>query len=101
MLIEGIIDGALLLNEFILIKALFASNYQISYLFQFSIVILLFSVVFNEIIKRTIKKKKLLIWIGIITRLPLAALAFFPSDANLIAQNPIYPIVFLSVFLFY
>lgn len=101
MFLEGIIDGALLLNEFILIKALFASNYQIGYLFQFSVVVLLFSVVFNEIIRRTVNKKRLLIWVGIITRLPLAVLFFFPSNASVIEQNPAYPLIFLSVFLFY
>jgi len=101
MFLEGIIDGALLLNEFILIKGLFGTNYQISFLFQFSVIVLLFSVLFNEIIKRARKKKSLLIWVGIITRLPLASLVFFPSNANVIMSNPIYAGVFLSVFLFY
>jgi len=101
MFLEGIIDGALLLNEFILIKSLLASNYQVSYLFQFSVIILLFSVLFNELIKRAKSKKRLLIWVAIITRLPLAGLAFFPTDAEQIQNNPIIPIIFLTVFLFY
>lgn len=101
MLLEGIIDGALLLNEFILIKSLLASNYQISFLFQFGVVILLLSVVFNELIKRAKRKKRLLIWVAILTRLPLLGLAFFPSNPDQIMANPIYPAVFLSVFLIY
>ncbi len=101
MLLEGFIDGALLLNEFILIKSLLASNYQISFLFQFGVIILLFSVVFNEFIKRAKSKKKLLIWVAIITRLPLIGLAFFPSNPDQIMANPVYPLVFLTVFLFY
>lgn len=101
MFLEGIIDGALLLNEFILIKSLFASNYQVSYLFQFAVVILLFSVLFNELIKRTRNKKRLLRVVAWTTRLPLAVLFFFPTDAQIIAQNTFYPIVFLSVFLVY
>lgn len=101
MLLEGIVDGALLLNEFILIKSLMASNYQISFLFQFSVIVLLFSVIFNELIKRAKSKKRLLIWVAIITRLPLAGLAFFPSNSDKIMENPVYAIVFLTVFLFY
>lgn len=101
MLLEGIIDGALLLNEFILIKSLLASNYQISFLFQFGVIILLLSVAFNELIKRAKRKKRLLMWVAILTRLPLIGLAFFPSDPEQIMANPIYPAVFLTVFLFY
>jgi len=58
MFIEGIIDGALILNEFILIKSLFGSDYQLGMLFQFSVVVLLFSVLFNERIKRTARRWK-------------------------------------------
>ncbi|MBI9069711.1 MAG: hypothetical protein JEZ09_20610, partial [Salinivirgaceae bacterium] len=101
MFLEGIIDGALILNEFILVKGLFGSHFQISYLFQFSVIVLLFSVIFNEIIKRTLNKKRLLIWVGIITRLPLATLMFFPSNAQTIIQNPFYAGIFLTIFLFY
>jgi hypothetical protein len=101
MFLEGIIDGALLLNEFILIKSLFASNYQISFLFQFGVVVLLFSILFNEVVKRVKKSKKFLIWVGIITRLPLATLVFFPSNPDLIVSNNIYSSLFLIIFLFY
>src|SRR5690606_2446059 len=88
MVLEGIIDGALLLNEFVLIKSLHGSNYQISYLFQYSVIIFLFSVLFNKIVKRSQNKKRLLIWVGIITRLPLAVMAFFPRNAEIIKNNP-------------
>jgi len=101
MILEGIIDGALLLNEFILIKSLFASNYQIGFLFQFAVIVLLFSVLFNEFIKRARNKKHFLMWVALITRLPLAGLMFFPHSATQIAGNSIYPIIFLGVFLFY
>jgi hypothetical protein len=101
MLLEGIIDGALLLNEFILLKSLHGTNYQISYLFQYSVVIFLFSIVFNELVKRSRNKKRLLIWVGIVTRLPLAAIIFFPTDAELISNNPHYATLFLMLFLVY
>ncbi|MDA3891835.1 MAG: MFS transporter [Salinivirgaceae bacterium] len=101
MFLEGIIDGALLLTEFILIKSLFATNYQVSFLFQFSVIVLLFSVLFNQIIKRLKRKKRFLLWVALITRLPLAGLVLFPSNAEIVMHNKIYPLVFLFVFLFY
>lgn len=101
MFIEGIINGALLLNEFILIKSLLASNFQVSFLFEFSVVALLFSVLFNEIIKRIRRKKKFLLWLAIITRLPLISIAFFPKSHEVIASSSLYPIIFLVIFLFY
>lgn len=101
MLIEGIIDGSLLLNEFILIKSLNSTNYQISYLFQYSVIIFLFSILFNEFVKRSRNKKRLLIWVGIITRLPLAVFIFFPISAELIQSNPHLATIFLLVFLVY
>jgi MFS family permease len=101
MVLEGIIDGALLLNEFVLIKSLHGSNYQISYLFQYSVIIFLFSVLFNKIVKRSRNKKRLLIWVGIITRLPLAVMAFFPRGAEIIKNNPQFTTFFLLVFLVY
>ncbi len=101
MVLEGIIDGALLLNEFILIKSLLGSNYQISYLFQFTVIPMVFSLIINEFIKRTKNKKKLLRVIAIITRLPLIALFFFPSSMDIIASNSIYASIFIIVFFFY
>ncbi|PKP09415.1 MAG: hypothetical protein CVU09_10750 [Bacteroidetes bacterium HGW-Bacteroidetes-4] len=101
MALEGVIDGALLLNEFVLLKSLHGTNYQISYLFQYSVVIFLFSVLFNKIVKRSRNKKRLLIWVGVITRLPLAVMAFFPNDADIIKNNPHFTTFFLLVFLVY
>lgn len=99
--LEGIIDGSLLLNEFVLIKSLLGSNYQISYLFQFSVIPMFLSVLLNEFIKRTKNKKKLLRVIAIVTRLPLVAVMFFPTSLSEIAKNSIYSSIYLLIFLFY
>ncbi len=101
MILEGIIDGALLLSEFILIKSLLGSNFQISYLFQFAVIPMVFSVVINEFIKRTKNIKKLLRIIATITRLPLIALLFFPSSMQEIASNSAYASIYIIVFFFY
>lgn len=51
-LIEGVIEGVLALNEFVLVKSLHGTNYQIGFLFQFSVIVLIFAIVFNEFLKR-------------------------------------------------
>ena len=52
-IIEGIILGVLALNEFVFIKSLKGSNYELGFLFQFSMVVFIFLVFINEFIKRT------------------------------------------------
>lgn len=99
--LEGIIDGSLLLNEFILIKSLLGSNYQISYLFQFSVIPLFLSVLLNEFIKRTANKKKLLRIVAIVTRLPLIFVLFFPDSLSQISKSSVYASIYLLIFLFY
>lgn len=98
-LIEGILTGSLALNEFVLIKSLKGTNYQIAFLFQFSVIVLLFSIIFNELLKRTSKKRILLRRIGILTRLPLILLFFFPTTAAEIGL--FHQLLFLSIFLIY
>ena len=71
-IIEGIILGVLALNEFVLIKGLQATNIQIALLVQFTVLVLIFSAVFNEFLKRIQNKKKLLYIVALVTRLPLS-----------------------------
>ncbi len=100
-LLDGIILGVLALNEFVLIKNLKGSDYQIAILFQFTTLILLFSVIFNELLNRTKHKKRMLKITALITRLPLLALFFFPADINTVSNNLIYQVIFLTIFLLY
>lgn len=98
-IIEGIIKGILVLNEFIFIKSLLGSNYQLSFLFQFSVVVLSVSIVFNELLKRIVKKRKFIFYIGLLTRLPLLSLLFFPSNPEVYTSSSLYHYWFLGVFL--
>ncbi|MBU3927777.1 MAG: hypothetical protein KKB74_08220, partial [Bacteroidetes bacterium] len=52
MIIEGVVLGVLALNEFVFIKSLGGSNYQMGLLFQFSMMVFLFLIVANEMLKR-------------------------------------------------
>jgi Na+/melibiose symporter-like transporter len=96
-IIEGIILGFLALNEFVLIKGLDGSNNQIGILFQFAVIVLLFSVIFNEFFKRSRNKKRLLRFAAIITRLPLILFLFFPKTPNA-ADLFSYQLIFLVIF---
>jgi len=99
--IDGMIRGALLLNEYVFIKSLHGSSYQLSFLFQSSLIVLLLSVFFNELISRAKRKGYLLRIAGFITHLPLILLLFFPHNSEIYLVNPIFHYVFLFVFFNY
>jgi MFS family permease len=99
--IEGVAAGALVLTEFIFIKSLKGSNVQLAFLFQFSMVVFLFAMVANEILRRYTKRKVLLRSIAIASKLPLVALAFFPSVSHQGGLPAIYHTIFLAIFLLY
>ena len=79
-ILEGIIVGILVLNQFVFIKSLNGSSYLLGILFQFSVVAFIFLIFFNELIRRINNKKKMLRIISIITRLPLIVFLFFPTN---------------------
>jgi hypothetical protein len=99
--IEGIILGVLALNEYVFIKSIHGSSYQVGFLFQFSMLVFLFLVLFTELRKRVRNKKLLLRGAGVLTRLPLAGLLFFPADAAAYTSGQLYHYIFLSIFLVY
>lgn len=86
-----------MLNEFVFIKSLKGSNYQLSVLFQFSVVVLIIAVITNEIIERFRDKKKLLKWLAVLTRFPLLLLLFLSPCAG----NTLYNYYFLFAFFMY
>ncbi len=101
-IIDGFILGVFALNEFILIKGLKATDYQIATLFQFTVIVLLFAIIINEFFRRVRRKKKLIRYVGIITRLPLILFLFFPNGSTVDANNFFtYQISFLLIFLIY
>ncbi len=101
-ILDGVILGVIALNEFVFLRSLHGSGYLMSLLFQFTVVVYLFLVFFNELLKRITRKRKLLRWTGIMTRLPFLIFLFFPSEHALLQENPMYHYIFLLVFfLFY
>ncbi len=101
MLLEGVILGVLALNEFVFVKSLKGSNYQLGFLFQFSMIVFLFLILINEFLKRVKNRKKLLRIVGWVTRLPLALIFFFPRDYHQIETQNYFHYIFLALFLLY
>ncbi len=99
--IEGIISGILVLNEFVFLKSLNGSTYQVGVLFQFSMVVLLVAIFINEALHRIKNKKGLLRRTAIITRLPLLLLIFFPRHVDAMGADSVYHLIFLLIFLIY
>jgi MFS family permease len=99
--IEGIAAGALILTEFIFIKSLKGSNVQLAFLFQFSMVVFLFAMVANEILRRYTGRKVLLRSVAIVSKLPLVGLAFFPDVSRNEGLPAVYHNIFLAIFLLY
>lgn len=100
-IIDGMIRAALLLNEYVFIKSLNGTNYQLSFLFQSSVIVLLLSVLFNEMIFRAKRKRRLLRRVGFLTHLPLLILFLFPKTPELYTINSIYHYIYLFVFFTY
>ena len=98
--IEGFAAGALILTEFVFLKSLKGSNVNLAFLFQFSMVVFLFSMVANELMRRFPNRKSLLRTLVIVSKLPLVGLAFFP-DVTDQGLPQVYHMLFLAIFLFY
>ncbi|MBN2893963.1 MAG: MFS transporter [Bacteroidales bacterium] len=100
-IIDGILYGILALNEFILLKSLKGADYQVGFLFMLPNVVLLFAIVFNELIKRTAQKKKFLNIFTVVTRLPLLLVLFFPNDLKEITVFHQYTFLFILLIYYF
>lgn len=101
MILEGMVLGVLALNQFVFIKSLNGTNYQLGFLFQFSALVFLFLIVINEFLKRVKNRKKLLRIVALSTRLPLVTLLFFPDNLVDMSNFAYYHYLFLFLFLVY
>ena len=99
--IEGILAGLIALNEFVFVKSLLGSSYQVSVLFQFSTLVFLVLIFFSTFLRRIRNKKKLLRRTAILTRLPLLILLLFPRSPEQLTGDSIYHYIFLVIFLVY
>lgn len=101
MLNDGLVQGVLLLNEFVFLRSLKGSSFQLSFLFQFSVIAFIFLIFISEWMKRVEDKQKMVLITGILTRMPLALVVFFPSDSAAFIGNSYYHYLYLAAFLIY
>ncbi|MDA3943562.1 MAG: hypothetical protein PF694_08505 [Bacteroidetes bacterium] len=99
--IDGVALGILALNEFVFLKSMHGSNYQMSLLFQFSMAVFVLLFFMHEWLKRVPDRNKLLRQVAIVTRLPLLLLLFFPDTVSTYLATSFYHYLFLAIFLFY
>lgn len=100
-IIEGCIKGNFIMNEFIFLRSIKGGEYQLGILFQFSMLLLILAVVFNELLKRSKRKKRLLMRTALISHFPLILTWFFPAEASPYLGSWIYQLFFLAVFFMY
>ncbi len=100
-IIQGVIMGVFALNEFVFIKDMLGTKMQLSMLLQLGVILMLFSVFVNEILRRITNKKKLLIWAAIFTHIPLLGIALFPTNEEAYIAFPYYHYIFLGIFFFF
>ena len=100
-ILEGIVLGVLALNEFVFIKSLKGTNFELGVLFQFSVIVFTGLIFINEFLRRIKNKRKLLRITALVTRLPLFLLIFFPKSDVAMQGNGIYHFIFLGIFFMY
>jgi hypothetical protein len=85
--IEGVVLGILALNEFVFLKSLHGSNYQMGLLFQFSMAVFVALFFMHEWLKKVQNRGRLLRITALVTRLPLLGLVFFPRTAEFYSSS--------------
>lgn len=96
--IDGIVLGLLQLNEFVFVKSIGGSPFQLSLLFQFSLLVFLIEIFLGRFFTSARKIRLTLRTVALITRLPMLLFLLIPSSSF---QTPSYQFFFLSVFLLY
>lgn len=99
-IIEGIVVGVTLMNEFVFLRSLKGSEFLTGILFFVSVVVFLSLILFNELIRRSSDKRKLIRITALITRLPLMLFVFFPNQLNETGNLTMH-LVFILIFFFY
>lgn len=98
---EGILFGTFVLNEFVFIKSLQGNNYLMGTLIMFSMGVFSLLIFGNEVLRRNQNKKRLLRVTALVTRLPMLAFLFFPTQLSSYTNNPVWYFFFLLIILIY
>jgi MFS family permease len=80
-IIGGLGDGMMAQNELAFLKSLHGTKEMLAFITQVSTMSCLLIMVYNEILKRIQDKRRFLVWVTVIARLPLLLFAFYPNQA--------------------
>lgn len=100
-ILDGFALGVLALNEFVLLKDLKASAFQIGLFWQLSVVVMPFSIFLHHWLDRAKHKKRLLRRVAIGSRAPLVFFLLFPHHLYEQPQNKLLIWLFLLLFFIY
>jgi MFS family permease len=100
-ILDGFALGVIALNEFVLLKAMKATAFQIGLFWQLSVLVMPFSIFLNQWLDRAKHKKRLLRRAAIFSRTPLLLFLFFPQHLYLQPQNNLLIWFFLILFFLY
>lgn len=100
-LLDNFVLGVLALNEFVFLRSVNGTSFQLSFLFQFSVVVFLLLIFTSAWLNKVANKPKMIRIAGIATRAPLALLLFFPRSEIAVSGNSVYHLIFLLIFFIY
>ena len=99
-ILEGIVVGVTMMNEFVFLRSLEGTEFLTGVLFFATMGVFMSLILLNELIRRSQDKKKLIRKIALISRLPLLLFFFFPSQIT--QNNDSYlHFAFIMIFFFY
>lgn len=98
--LEGLVFGTSLLNEFVFLRSLKGTEFLVGLLFLLSMIVYITLIVFNEITRRISDKKKLIRITALVTRLPLLLFLFFPNSVTSSNATSLH-FAFLAILFFY
>jgi len=98
--IEGLIVGVTMMNEFVFLRSLQGTEFLTGVLFFVTMSVFMSLILLNELIRRSHNKKKLIRVTAIITRAPLLGFLFFPSAITQSNAGWLH-FIFLAICFFY
>ncbi|HNQ68384.1 MAG TPA: MFS transporter [Bacteroidales bacterium] len=98
--LEGLVFGTSLMNEFVFLRSLKGTEFLVGLLFLISMVVYITLILSNEITRRIANKKKLIRITALITRLPLLLFLLFPSAITQSNASLVHA-AFLGILFFY
>ncbi len=100
-ILEGIVFGITLMNEFVFIRSLKGSESLVGVLFLLSITVYFILFISNEITRRIRNKRKLITITAIFSRAPLIGFLFFPDSVNESNSAGLHFFFLILMFLYY